>query len=283
MDGGGARPPVRHPAVIPLARPPNTILSTRNYGGPRMNHKSPILAALALAPLPILSCTGTHADKQPGAAAPGSPAATAPDTFRDTFTVDKSKLAHTGRGKYWVLEPGYTLTYKSADKETLTIRVLPDTKIVDGVTTRIVEEREEKNGALVEISRNFMALDPAPPHAGDIYYFGEETDLYKNGKITGHGGSWLSGVNGARFGLLVPGAPKPGDRAYQEIAPGVAMDRFEVLTIDETITVGGRVFEHCLHLLETTPLEKDKTNKWYAPGVGLIKDDEFELAASPAK
>ena len=40
-------------------------------------------------------------------------------------------------------------------------------------------------------------------------------------------------------------------------------------------------FEHCLHLKETTPLEGDVSHKWYAPGVGMVKDDEFELAERP--
>jgi hypothetical protein len=40
-------------------------------------------------------------------------------------------------------------------------------------------------------------------------------------------------------------------------------------------------FEHCLHLKETTPLEGDVSHKWYAPGVGMVKDDEFELAEKP--
>ncbi len=41
--------------------------------------------------------------------------------------------------------------------------------MVDGVVTRIVEERETEKGHLVEISRNFFALDPS---TGDVCYFG---------------------------------------------------------------------------------------------------------------
>jgi hypothetical protein len=40
-------------------------------------------------------------------------------------------------------------------------------------------------------------------------------------------------------------------------------------------------FEHCLHLQETTPLESDVSHKYFAPGVGLVKDDGFELAKRP--
>ena len=38
---------------------------------------------------------------------------------------------------------------------------------------------------------------------------------------------------------------------------------------------------HCVHLRETTPLEADISHKYYAPDVGMIKDDEFELMENP--
>ncbi len=123
--------------------------------------------------------------------------------FRTTFSVDKAKLSSTGRGAYFILEPGYTLHFQSG-KDTLIITVLEETKVVDGVTTRVVEERETEGGKLAEISRNYFAVDNA---TGDVYYFGEDVDMYENGKVTSHEGAWLSGVNGAKFGLLVPGAP----------------------------------------------------------------------------
>jgi hypothetical protein len=194
--------------------------------------------------------------------------------FRNTFSVDKAKLSNTGKGTYFILEPGYTLHMQSG-KDTLIITVLDETKVVDGVTTRIVEERETEGGQLVEVSRNYFAVDNA---TGDVYYFGEDVDMYKNGKVTGHEGAWLSGVNGARFGLLVPGAPKAGDRYYQESAPKVAMDRAEVVAVNAVITVPAGTFKNCLHTKESSALESGTESKYYAPGVGLIKDADFALA-----
>ena len=55
----------------------------------------------------------------------------------------------------------------------------------------------------------------------------------------------------------------------------------EIVSIDETIKTPAGTFKHCLHLKETTPLEGDVSHKWYAPGVGMVKDDEFELAEKP--
>jgi hypothetical protein len=193
--------------------------------------------------------------------------------FRNTFSVDKAKLSSTGRGAYWVLEPGYKL-HLQAGKNTLVVSVLEETKLVDGVTTRVVEERETEGGQLAEVSRNYFAIDAA---TGDVYYFGEDVDEYKNGKVSGHGGSWLSGVNGAKFGLMVPGAPKAGDRYYQESAPKVAMDRAEVVAVNEQITLPAGTFKNCLHTKETSALESGAEEKYYAPGVGIIKDAEFTL------
>ena len=80
---------------------------------------------------------------------------------------------------------------------------------------------------------------------------------------------------------MIPGRPRIGDKFYQEIAPQVAMDRVEIVSTDETVKTPAGTFEHCLHLKETTPLEADVSHKWHAPGVGLVKDDAFELAQKP--
>jgi len=195
--------------------------------------------------------------------------------FQDTFKVDKSKLSDTGEGTYFILVPGYKLTFQDG-KDTLIITVLDETKMVDGVKCRIVEERETKGGKLAEVSRNYFAIDKA---TGDAYYFGEDVDMYdKDGKVTGHEGSWLSGAGGARFGMLVPGKPMVGARYQQEVAPKAAMDRAEVVSITETVKVPAGKFTNCLKTRESSGLESGVEEKLYAPEVGLLKDGGFELA-----
>ncbi|HVZ94562.1 MAG TPA: hypothetical protein VG797_08630 [Phycisphaerales bacterium] len=225
----------------------------------------------------VMLALGGCATTKDSANKPGSDTAAGDaEGWQATFVVDKRSLKPTGEGAYMSLVPGSQWAYRGEDV-VLTITVLNETRLVDGVTTRVVEEREEEDGKLKEVSRNFMAIDPA---TGDVYYFGEEVDIYKNGKITGHEGAWMSGVNGARFGLLVPGRPDVGARFHQEVAPGVAMDRAEVASVDEQVTTPAGVYAHCLHIVETTPLEKGKSHKWFAPGVGLVKDDEEALVSS---
>lgn len=202
------------------------------------------------------------------------PAFAAKAEFRDTFNVDKTTLADTGSNTYMILEPGYRLTFVDG-KDMLTIMVLDETKMVDGVRTRIVEERETEGGNLAEVSRNYFAIDKA---TGDIYYFGEDVDMYdRNGKLTGHEGSWLSGANGARFGLMMPGEPKVGEKYYQEIAPKVALDRAEVVSLAEEVTVPAGTFKNCLKVRESSDLERGVEPKLFAPGIGLLKDGDFEL------
>jgi len=210
----------------------------------------------------------------------GKKADAADDGFRNTFTVDKTKLASTGVNPFFDLTPGTLHTYRDG-KVTLAIRVLDETRVVDGVKTRIIEEREEVDGKPKEISRNFFAIDPAN---NDVSYFGEEVDEFDGAGKVSHPGVWLSGVKGAHFGLMIPGNPKVGDRFYQEIAPGVAMDRFEIVGMDDTIETPAGKFEHCIHARETTPIEKDTGHKWYVRGVGLVKDgDQVLVSRTPAK
>ena len=187
----------------------------------------------------------------------------------------KSDLSSTGTNPFFILKPGYRLLLKS-DTGELIITVLNETKMVDGVQTRIVEERESDNGKLVEVSRNYFAISKKD---NTVYYFGEDVDMYNSkGKITGHGGSWLAGVNGNKPGVMMPGAPKVGDRYYQEVAPKVAMDRFEILSLTETLKVPAGAMKNVLKTLETTPIEPGaKENKYYARGIGLLKDGDMLL------
>jgi len=207
-----------------------------------------------------------------GTGAPAARKAGAP-AWRDSFPVDRANLADTGRNPYFILEPGYRLTMSSG-RDTLVITVLGETRIVDGVRTRIVEERETEGGQLAEVSRNFFAIDRT---TNDLYYFGEEVDEYKGGRIVGHGGAWLAGAAGARFGLMLPGKPAIGDRYYQEIAPKVAMDRAEVVSVNEAVKTPAGAYTNCLHTRESSAIESGSEDKWYAPGVGLIRDADFTL------
>ena len=194
--------------------------------------------------------------------------------WQDTFKVDKKNLGPVGENTYFILQPGYKQIFIEGNI-TDTLTVLKETKIIDSVEVGIIEDREEKNGQPIEVTKDYFAFDSVTKN---IYYFGEDCDYYTDGKVTGHGGTWISGVNGAKFGLFVPGKIKVGDKFYQEIAPEVAMDRVEIKELGLKIQTPAGTFENCIKVEETTPLEPDvKDYKWYAPGVGMIKDGDMPL------
>ena len=183
------------------------------------------------------------------------------------------KWSSTGRNDFFILEPGDQAVFEGRDGRTavtLVITVLNDIRRIGNVDTRVVEERETHNGQLEEVSRNFFAL--CGPSA-DVFYFGEEVDIYKNGKLADHEGSWVAEKAGAKAGLFMPARPLLGARFYQELAPGVAMDRVEVMSDREILKTPAREFRDAVKTEETTPLEPGvKDYKVYARGVGMIQD-----------
>ena len=88
----------------------------------------------------------------------------------------------------------------------------------------------------------------------------------------------LSGVNGARFGLMMPATPLLGARYQQEVAPKAAMDRAEVVSLTEKLETPAGTFEKCLNTEESLALEGGKEHKLYAPGIGLIYDGSLKLS-----
>ena len=190
--------------------------------------------------------------------------------WRRDFAVDKARLGPTGSNPYFPLTPGLKI-HLSDGSETVIVSVLDETKQVDGVETRVVEERETEDGELVEISRNYFAVDRT---TGDVYYFGEDLDIYEGGKVVSHDGAWLSGQNGVKFGLIMPGKPAVGDKFYLENAPG-AVERVEIVDLDATLETPLRSFGGVVRCREDDVLDGGVSHKWYAPGIGMVGDDEM--------
>jgi len=189
----------------------------------------------------------------------------------------KADLTSSGSNPYFILQPGYCLTLRS-DTGKLVVTVLNETRKVDGVECRVVEERESDNGKLVEVSRNYFAISRKD---NTVYYFGEDVDVYdKTGtKVQSHEGTWLAGVRGNKPGIIMPGNPKVGDKYYQEVAPKVAMDRAEIVSLTETLKVPAGTMTNVLKTLETSSIESGKEYKYYAKGIGLIKDADMLLVS----
>lgn len=65
--------------------------------------------------------------------------------YTQSFRLGDCSFLNAGRTPFFVLEPGYWLRLEGMEKDDLvevTITVLRDTQLVNGVKTRLVEERE---------------------------------------------------------------------------------------------------------------------------------------------
>lgn len=203
--------------------------------------------------------------------------------FTTDFRLEDCKFKARGTNPYFILRPGYQLVFEGEDDGKLlhlVVTVLHETETISvpglgRVRTRVVEERESANGALVEVSKNFFAICK---RTNDVVYFGEEVDIFhEDGSVT-HEGAWRAGENGARPGIMMPGTFLLGSRYFQEIAPGVALDRAEHVEMGLEVMTEAGAFERCARVIETTPLEAgSESEKVYCPGVGLVQDNEAEL------
>ncbi len=203
------------------------------------------------------------------------------EPYTQFFRAAECTFAATGRTPYFILEPGHWVRLRGYDDgnwERVTITVLDQTEVVNGVTTRVVEEREFENGELKEVSRNFFAI--CQP-TNNVFYFGEDVDNYEDGEIVDHEGAWRAGVDGARPGVIMPGSFMLGSRYFQEFAPDVALDRAcntRMGLVEET-PVG--TLRGCVEVIETSPLDEPghSSLKRYCPGIGMVRDNEMKLVA----
>ncbi len=70
--------------------------------------------------------------------------------WQSEFDFTPCTMVTTGQNTYFILEPGFQLVLEGGN-EVLAITVLDETIEIDGVHTRMVEEREWKNGELIEV------------------------------------------------------------------------------------------------------------------------------------
>jgi len=167
---------------------------------------------------------------------------------------------------------GRRLIYRGTEDdlpETVVTDITLDHKTILGVPVTVVLDRVFLNGELKEKTFDWYAQDTA----GNVWYFGEDTKEYENGKVVSTAGSFQAGKEGATAGIIMRVHPKVGQVTPQEFAPGVAEDKARVLALNATITVPYGTFTHCLKQEEFTPLEPEALeNKYYCPGVGIVKE-----------
>jgi hypothetical protein len=187
--------------------------------------------------------------------------ATSPDPTQFTTRIDNPYFP-MAVGSRWV----YRETDAGGAVQRVVVTVTRHTRVVDGVTTRVVHDRVTEKGKPVELTDDWYAQD----RRGNLWYFGEATKAY-DGEAVSTRGSWAAGLDGARAGIVMPAHPRVGRQYRQEHAPGVAEDSAKVLSLDEQAQVPFGHFTRVLLTKDFTPLEpKVLEYKLYAPGVGPV-------------
>ncbi len=170
------------------------------------------------------------------------------------------------------LKPGtkYELQSKTSEgvgHETLT--VTHDTKKIAGVTTTVIKDVSTLNGKLEEKTTDWYAQDKQ----GNVWYFGENTATYKNGQIDSTEGTWKTGVDGAKPGIIMNAYPQITDSYRQEYYKGQAEDMYWVIAKNQTIKVPQGTYHNAILTMEWTPLEpKVASEKYYVPGIGIVAE-----------
>ena len=191
-----------------------------------------------------------------------------------TFNPASFRTATRITNPYLPFLPGTEYIYKGSVSGKVfyeTVFVTHHTKNILGVPTVVVVDTGFLHGQLEEKTDDYYAQDAY----GNVWYFGEFETQYKNGKVVGHGSSWLAGVHGAQPGIVMEGISHVGDAYRQENAPGVAEDRAQVLSLTAFACAPYNCyFGTVLLTKEFSPLEPGIIeHKWYAPGVGTLKTD----------
>ena len=216
---------------------------------------TPLAAALAL-------CAGCGGDGGSTALPQGS----------EQVELDPADFTTKIDNRYWPMTPGTRWTYREHDEEgkALDVRVTVSNatkRIANGVTARVVRDSVTSDGEVIEDTFDWYAQDGD----GNVWYLGEQTAEFEDGKVSSRGGSFEAGVDGAQAGVIVPADPEPGLAYRQEYYEGEAEDNGEILSLEEQAQVPAGHYRDALLTKDTIATEPDVLEyKLYAPGVGPV-------------
>jgi hypothetical protein len=186
--------------------------------------------------------------------------------------LDPSKFTTEIDNPYWPMRPGSHWVYREVEDgeaQRVDVTVTNKTKVLGGVTARVVHDRVTRNGQVFEDTYDWYAQDSD----GNIWYLGEDTKEYENGKLKTTEGSWAYGVDGAQPGVVVPADPKQGMRYREEYYAGHAEDAASVLNVGSQVQVPYGRFKDAMLTRNYSSLEPTvEEMKLYARGVGPVME-----------
>ena len=189
----------------------------------------------------------------------------------DPFKLDPAEFSSQIDNPFFPMRPGSIWVYKEKDVDgslqRVEVTVTGRTKTIMGIEARVVHDLVTVGGKVKEDTLDWYAQDKA----GNLWYLGEDTKEYEDGKVSSTAGSWEAGVDGALAGILLPADPQVGMTYRQEYYKGEAEDRAKVVSVDEHASVPYGTFDGVLKTEDTTPLEPDLVErKYYAKNVGPV-------------
>lgn len=187
------------------------------------------------------------------------------------FAVDPGQFTTKINNPFWPMKPGSRWVYRETDAEGAVARVVvtvtDKTKTIMGIEARVVHDQVTEDRKVKEDTFDWYAQDAD----GNLWYLGEDTTEYENGKPKTKEGSWEAGVDGALGGIILPAHPRVGQTYREEYYKGHAEDGAEILGVDALAKVPYGTFEHALQTRNFSGIEPDVIEeKIYARGVGVV-------------
>jgi hypothetical protein len=207
----------------------------------------------------------------PAESSPASPSPSPLPTGSVPVTLDAAEFSSDITHPYFPLPPRTRWTYRELDgSSVLSVTVVATTKtkrIANGVTARVVRDTVRENGKIIEDTFDWYAQD----RAGNVWYLGEDTAEFENGKVASRGGSFEAGVDGAQPGIIMPAEPQPGLKYRQEYYRGEAEDNGEILATDQLVQVPAGKYKGAVLTKDTVTIEPSvQEYKLYVKDVGLV-------------
>jgi hypothetical protein len=203
---------------------------------------------------------------------PEQPAAGGLPQGSERVKLDPADFTTTIDNPYWPMAPGTRWVYRerggAGPANRVVVTVTRQTKrVAAGIVARVIHDRVTRAGRLIEDTLDWYAQDAD----GNVWYLGEATTEYEDGKGSSTKGSWEAGVHGAQAGVIMPAHPRVGMTYRQEYRAGHAEDRARVLSLGERAEVPAGAFDRVLMTRDWTPLEpKTVEHKFYARGRGPV-------------
>jgi hypothetical protein len=148
-------------------------------------------------------------------------------------------------------------------------------RVIDGVPTVAMLDESTDSGEVSQVGMDYLALDAD----GNVWILGGYTEEFEGGEYTNTEAAWLGVAGGQTIGILAPAEVTMDTPTW---CIGGAPD--EDPAVGQPVEVGASVcvefdcYENVRVVQEGEFDAPDNENKYYAPGVGVIKNDPLDAS-----